>query len=116
MGESPPEKGGLCGGERSSNTPRASVMVKWVCTLAKPGMTILPVPSTLSAPAWRARISALGPIAVMRSPSMAMAAPWWSESLSSTVAITALWMTMVTASPLVAGRSWQVAGRWTVLV
>ena len=75
MGDSPPEKGGLCGGERSSNTPRARVMVKCVCTLAKPGMTILPVPSTFSAAGWRARISALGPIAVMRSPSMAIAAP-----------------------------------------
>ena len=59
MGERPPEKGGLCGGDRSSNTPRAKVMVKCVCTLAKPGMTILPVPSTFSAVGWRAGISAL---------------------------------------------------------
>jgi hypothetical protein len=50
-------------------------MVKCVCTLAKPGITILPVPSTFSAPGWRAKISALGPMAVMRSPSMAIAAP-----------------------------------------
>ena len=26
MGDRPPEKGGLCGGDRSSNTPRAIVM------------------------------------------------------------------------------------------
>ena len=42
IGDRPPEKGGLCGGERSSNTPRARVMVRWVWVLAKPGITILP--------------------------------------------------------------------------
>ena len=49
MGERPPEKGGLCGGERSSKTPRARVMVRCVWMLAKPGITSLPVPSILSA-------------------------------------------------------------------
>ena len=28
IGDRPPENGGLCGGDRSSNTPRASVMVR----------------------------------------------------------------------------------------
>ena len=32
------------GGERSSKTPRARVMVRWVWVLAKPGITILPRP------------------------------------------------------------------------
>ena len=49
IGDRPPEKGGLCGGDRSSNTPRARVMVRWVWVLAKPGITILPRPSIRSA-------------------------------------------------------------------
>src|SRR3546814_8468283 len=73
IGDRPPENGGRCGGDRSSKIPRASVIVKCVWLLAKPGNTALPDPSMRSASGNRARISSFDPIAVIRLPSIAMA-------------------------------------------
>ena len=58
---------------RSSARPRYSTIGAWVCVLMSPGSTMRPVASTVARPVKRRAMSAAGPTATMRAPSMATA-------------------------------------------
>src|SRR5262245_30435837 len=72
--------------------PRAIVIGRWVWALAKPGKTARPRPSIRSAVGCRATISAEEPMAATRSPSIRIAASWWTVSATSPVAPGVSWM------------------------
>jgi hypothetical protein len=79
--------------------PLAMIIEKCVWMFAKPGITALPRPSMSSAEECAATMVSLGPIATIRSLSIAMAAPWWTVSHASTVMTVASWMIVVIACP-----------------